>query len=770
MLQARHKWVFNTASLKVLNTMITEMFEPTLKFIESDLEKALDANLTNRHGSYRNSVRGMHEVQTFLKIITALLNKYMLRDASNTSEASLNAGMSFGESGISESLTSTSGDQRSQSSSASKSLQDEDYIAHESLVKCIFVYSFVWGFGGHLSDSSRVKFDQYTKEALYRCSVSMTLPRTGSVYDLFVDVKEKVLAKWQDKPAERLRNIPANYVITSDIERIFHVTEMLIAAHNHVLITGVPGVGKTALVTNMLMTRQHYTKIAMCPGLTSAQFQHIIITRLQDLRQKTVFALGPQGGGVRPPQRHMFFIDDLSTAARGPADSAMQPCLEALREVTAHKITYDRKRFVFEDTKPATFIMACASPGHAGSGFGVNAHSLSDRLIRQMAVINFFSPTDDGMHTLYGKSLQTWLEEFPSYAAMMQGMLDLYKLMRSKFRATPAQSHYVFTLHDIGRIVEGMLLLSPRKTKSKPRRARAKKENAGAVSNVQSLFGGMLPGGKVSKEKFKSLSVKDSKDTRNQSADAALPMMPVLVRLWCHEVSRTFADRLLSDDDDLWFRRTLRDLVEKHFCTASPDWIDSHAASRHMRAVMEDKKLYEKSNKDAMKGTPLPFGHTLGDDTDSDDSDLSDGSMTEVTTDVVTPFSERDMDPDSFLHTHGGKAVCDKSSRALEDNDSEDAYQGAITPFTETTINLADGLMSPEQDDVKPTFDDYRAERQYRSLYEKSELQGRDNSSSDESDHAEIGSQAIRVSESMPAPHPLQAGEEASTIGVSVSG
>jgi len=46
----------------------------------------------------------------------------------------------------------------------------------------------------------------------------------------------------------------------------------------------------------------------------------------------------------------------------------------------------------------------------------VNAHSPSDRLVRQMTVINFFSFTDDGMHSLYGRTLQTWLEEFPSYA------------------------------------------------------------------------------------------------------------------------------------------------------------------------------------------------------------------------------------------------------------------------------------------------------------------------------------------------------------------
>lgn len=65
--------------------------------------------------------------------------------------------------------------------------------------------------------SSRFKFDQYAKEVLYRGSNSVTLPRTGSVYDLFVDAKEGKLNKWQDKPAERLRSIPANYAITSDV-------------------------------------------------------------------------------------------------------------------------------------------------------------------------------------------------------------------------------------------------------------------------------------------------------------------------------------------------------------------------------------------------------------------------------------------------------------------------------------------------------------------------------------------------------------------------
>mgnify|MGYP001795809404 FL=1 len=80
------------------------------------------------------------------------------------------------------------------------------------IVSCLITY---------IDYSSRFKFDQYAKEALYRSTNSVTLPRTGSVYDLFVDAKEGKLNKWQDKPAERLRSIPANYAITSDVRKEF---------------------------------------------------------------------------------------------------------------------------------------------------------------------------------------------------------------------------------------------------------------------------------------------------------------------------------------------------------------------------------------------------------------------------------------------------------------------------------------------------------------------------------------------------------------------
>lgn len=64
----------------MLNAMINETFDSTLQFMSSELSTALDSHLTGGSSSYKNSVSGIHEVQTFLRIMTALLDRYMLRE------------------------------------------------------------------------------------------------------------------------------------------------------------------------------------------------------------------------------------------------------------------------------------------------------------------------------------------------------------------------------------------------------------------------------------------------------------------------------------------------------------------------------------------------------------------------------------------------------------------------------------------------------------------------------------------------------------------
>jgi len=49
------------------------------------------------------------------------------------------------------------------------------------------------------------------------------------------------------------------------------------------------------------------------------------------------------------------------------------------------------------------------------------------------------------------------------------------------------------------------------------------------------------------------------------------PIIRSLFRLWCHENTRTYCDRLINDDQRYWFSSALHDVVMEHFCQGVED-------------------------------------------------------------------------------------------------------------------------------------------------------------------------------------------------------
>lgn len=47
---------------------------------------------------------------------------------------------------------------------------------------------------------------------------------------------------------------------------------------------------------------------------------------------------------------------------------------------------------------------------------------------------------------------------------------------------------------------------------------------------------------------------------------ALSPMIRSLLRLWCHESTRTFSDRLFTEDQRHWFSSLIHETVEEFFC------------------------------------------------------------------------------------------------------------------------------------------------------------------------------------------------------------
>lgn len=62
---------------------------------------------------------------------------------------------------------------------------------------------------------------------------------------------------------------------------------------------------------------------------------------------------------------------------------------------------------------------------------------------------------------------------------MTLGLLEMYHKIKEKLRPTPTQAHYVFNLHDVARVVHGILLMSPRsRTRKMMRRKKGDNESS----------------------------------------------------------------------------------------------------------------------------------------------------------------------------------------------------------------------------------------------------------------------------------------------------
>ncbi|KAL8594105.1 hypothetical protein ACOMHN_000817 [Nucella lapillus] len=674
---AKGRWLLTTGSLKILDDLIQEVFPPTLKFLGGECCTAL---LTDTGWEWRERggvvVGGVMEVTSFLKIFSALLDRVVLRE-----DLERRNRMDDGD-GV-----TNSGD-RAADGAASRQMgsrltdvsQIEFLIPHYiDLLKGMFTFAYIWAFGGHLHDRFKDRFSKFAHDMLYRAVHSVRMPVWGQVFDYYVDENTGSFVKWSDRQ-DKIKAIGGSFYLTPDVERYSYLLDLLVSTHHPVLLAGAPGVGKTSLVQHLVLAKQPASSLALCPGLTAAMLRGSILGHVQEIQSRAMGVVPGPGAGAasasQGTQRHLFFIDDLSMA---PTVGGYQPPVELLRHVLSSGGVYDLHRQVFQPTPEASFIAAASLPTAAGSGLGQSSQLLSSRVLRQFIPLTVFSPALDSLLTLYSRPLHSWLEEFPTYSvehhtefarALTMGLLELYQAVRERLRPTPVQAHYIFSLHDVARVVQGIMLMSPR---SRIRKMRTKKK--GEREEARRGYGRS-----TSQDSLRSRTVSMSSQTGKLEPGVAAPMMKVVAQLWCHECTRNFGDRLLSEEDGSWFSSVLEELAVKHFCTGRDD------PKTEMAAISEEPQLNRSTPLLRTYRSPMP-PDTPSDSENEDMPDVSsavpgadDAEQTAAgVSSAVTPTSGQEGEA-----AEGGPA-----SRALSE---------ATAALSEATGTQHTSTASPSQD------------------------------------------------------------------------
>ena len=400
-------------------------------------------------------------------------------------------------------------------------------------VECLFVYSLMWGFASTCDNDSAARFGDFlrlitsnvgaiTKHSLYPAleqdgysvpedvvRLGIDLPRRGSVFDYVYCAGDR---RWKDLEAA-VRGTPdidsdtnfADIIIPTVTSERCHYLASLLLQHDHqVLVCGPSGTGKSVYMSQLL--RSHLPETFSNSSVNfSATTKATFVQKQVELQLERVRrgVYGPRGGSAQGDRRHVVFLDDFNMPA--VEQYGAQPPLELLRQLMDKGGWYDTSDNSFKTIRHTALLAAMAPVGG-----GRNA--TSPRTLRHFNVVGIAEFNDATMRHIfsaivkakfYGLNFSTAIKD--RCQALVDATMIVYKKAVASLLPTPTKSHYTFNLRDFGRVVAGLVMATPE-----------------GVGDIQALS-----------------------------------------RLWVHETSRVFTDRLNDAADIMLCQETIRDAAQR---------------------------------------------------------------------------------------------------------------------------------------------------------------------------------------------------------------
>ncbi|KAH0513439.1 Dynein heavy chain 11, axonemal [Microtus ochrogaster] len=225
---------------------------------------------------------------------------------------------------------------------------------------------------------------------------------------------------------------------------------------------------------------------------------------LQRILEKPLEKKAGRNYGPRGNKKLVYFIDDLNMP-EVDAYGTVQPHA-LLRQHIDYGHWYDRQKMMLKEIRSCQYV-ACMNPM-------VGSFTVNPRLQRHFTVLAFNFPSADALTTIYGQIFHFHLQQqafSPSVLraspSLIQATIAFHRMMAESFVPTAIKFHYIFNLRDLSNIFQGILFASPE----------------------------------------------------------CLKCPEDLLRLWLHESSRVYGDKLIDTDDCDLFHRKMLEAAHKYF-------------------------------------------------------------------------------------------------------------------------------------------------------------------------------------------------------------
>lgn len=376
-------------------------------------------------------------------------------------------------------------------------------------------FASAWGLAGNLSAAVKQKFSEMFKPIISKLTGTL-LMNFKSLYEFYIDFESLECKSWSNKVKEYVYNPKTPFFsIMVDTPETVSIKYVLKALTSSNASVFLNGVTGTG---KSMLVANYLSNLD-----ENYSFKDVFFSAQTSSKnlEDTFFDKYTQKGKDLCPtsgKRMILFIDDINMPKLDKYGA--QPVNELLRQIIDHEGFYDLKKYQFRHVRDTCFVAACAPPDGG-------RNPLPARLVRHFHLLHLAELDTASMTTVFGSILKGFLG-LDSNTVLLSDLglkivaasIQLYQNLRKELLPTPLKCHYTFNLRDISKVFQGIM-----------------------------------------RSKYDKIS--NSED---------------LIDLWIYEACRVFKDRLVNNEDRVWFDDRIIQLSSKTLKRA----IDSSDISRNI--------------------------------------------------------------------------------------------------------------------------------------------------------------------------------------------
>ena len=367
----------------------------------------------------------------------------------------------------------------------------------------LFLFCMTWSMACTVNSKGRHMMDSFIREEVFSFGVQNAFPADGTIFDFKFDPVEGVWINWIDtaKPFHYDPKLSFSELIVPTQDSVCYTYLFDILVRNR-MHTLMTGPTGTGKTVNIQMHLQSGLPQKYVPITLSFSAQ-TSANQTQDLIDSKCEKRRKGVFGPTAGKEFVIFVDDINMPMK--EEYGAQPPIEILRQWFDNNGWYDRSALEMRKIIDVIFVASCGPPGGG-------RNDVTPRFYRHFNIINYVDLSNNSLNMIFNSILSNFLSNFDSSiqdlsSGIVGASISIFNTILKELRPTPAKPHYVFNLRDIAKVFQGMLMIDKRK-----------------VSGTTQF-----------------------------------------ARVWVHEFTRVFGDRLINDTDKSWLMETISKAFTKMF-------------------------------------------------------------------------------------------------------------------------------------------------------------------------------------------------------------